>query len=186
MTDSGTFVERVRALAADTPYLVEDTEDGFDVTLDVADAKWFALFYKESLAKVCVFHVKLDHDERRFTMADDVREVSWKAGAESRDGVPAPILSMKGSRMYGRVIAFEKQKVWAWNEHLEHGKVLDYSFTTNEGHSLIRMAAKDTGWNERMPLSMKIAITMGIIGGAGALITLIVLGVALLMGVKFD
>jgi hypothetical protein len=45
------FFEGVRRAAEGTPYVVTETENGFDVTLDIVAAQWFGLFNKAGLKR---------------------------------------------------------------------------------------------------------------------------------------
>ncbi len=173
-----TLHDAVRALAAGSPYAVEPTEKGFDVHVDVADAQWYALFQKQGLRSTVVHHVAVDEEKRSFTVTDDSRTVSWQAGLDGS----RPVLRGSAQRMVGRTIELGARKEWAWDEKLHYGKVLDYTLDTEESRSLIRTAAGGLGYRERLPGVVKGAIVMAVIGGGGAVVTLVVLGVAALMG----
>jgi hypothetical protein len=44
MGTSAGLITSLRAAAAGTPYAVRETPQGFDLTIDVADARWLAVF----------------------------------------------------------------------------------------------------------------------------------------------
>jgi hypothetical protein len=172
---TGTLYDAVRALAERSPYAVEQTDKGFDVQVDVADAHWFALVERQGL-RTTVRHVVAVHEARRtFTITDDVRSLSWQAGGR-------PVLAASASRSYGRTVEFGRQKVWAWDDKLRLGKVLDYTLDTEESRALIRTAAGALGYTERMPLVMKFALGMAVLGGGGGLVAAVVVGVSALAG----
>lgn len=54
------LIDAVRASAEDSPYVIEETEEGFRVQLDVADARWWGPLSKSSLKKTLSHHVRLD------------------------------------------------------------------------------------------------------------------------------
>ena len=170
--------DAVRSLADRSPYAVERTDDGFVVHVDVADAKWYALLRKQGLRTTVRHIVRVRPEQRTFTITDDLRSLDWQAGVDGG----RPVLRASGSRTYGRTIALGRRKVWAWDEKLRYGKVLDYTLDTEESRALIRTAATELGYRERMPLVMKFALAMAVLGGAGAVVTLVVLAVAALTG----
>ncbi|MGW2774774.1 hypothetical protein ACWC4C_20035 [Streptomyces olivaceoviridis] len=55
------------------------------------------------------------------------------------------------------------------------GGTPEHSFSSAEGHRLIRGAARELGWQEVRPTSVKIAMGFGILGGVVALGTLVAL-----------
>ena len=170
--------DAVRSLADRSPYAVDRTDDGFVVHVDVADAKWYALLQKQGLRTTVRHIVRVRPEQRTFTITDDVRSLDWQAGLAGG----RPVLSASASRSYGRTIALGRRKVWAWDEKLRYGKVLDYTLDTEESRALIRTAAKELGYRERMPAVMKFALAMAVLGAGGAVVTLVVLAVAALTG----
>jgi hypothetical protein len=173
--------DAVRSLAHDSPYAVDRTDDGFVVHVDVADAKWLTLLQKQGLRTTVRHIVRVRPERRTFTITDDVRGLDWQAGVSGG----RPVLGASASRTYGRTIALGRGKVWAWDEKLRYGKVLDYTLDTEESRALIRTAAKELGYRERMPPVVRFALAMAVLGGGGAVVTLVVLAVAALMG-KFS
>ena len=103
------FSEEVRRAAEGTPYVVTDTESGFDVTLNIVDAEWYGLFNKAGLKKVYSHHVKLDDGQGTFSITDESRTLEWEAGV--------PRLAASAEFMRGRVKEFGVETVWAFDEH---------------------------------------------------------------------
>jgi len=167
------FFEKVRDAAEGTPYLVTATEDGFDVALDIVDAEWFGLFNKAGLNRMFIHHVKMEADDA-FSITDESRSLEWVAGT--------PRIAASAARSYGRVIEFGSQKVWAFDEHGNFGVQADYRFDSREGHDLIRGVAGQLGLDERRGTAEKIGLVFGIVGGVGALVTVVVIVVMALMG----
>ncbi|MCR6031233.1 hypothetical protein GGQ22_07215 [Nocardioides sp. zg-579] len=163
MTDVEELVAAVRRRAEGTPYVVTETPSGFDVQIDIADASWYALLYKEHLSRTWIYHVKVeDGATKTLSITDDVRTVDWRVGAESRDGQPVPVLGGSLSRQLGRVESQGFQKVYATNEHGEYAKVLDIRFDSAEGRDLIRGPARELGWTEKRGLSERIGLYVGV------------------------
>jgi hypothetical protein len=169
----GAFHQLVDQATQGTPYVVTPTDDGFDVTLDIVDEQWFGLFHREALKRVYTHHVAV-RDDDTYSVTDDSRTVEWQAGI--------PRLSGSVERTRGRVKELSAEKIWAIDEHGTIGKVVDYSFSSETGRGVIRAAADQLGLRERRGLEERIGIAFAVLGGVGALITLVVLGATELLG----
>ena len=173
MTQGEEFLRKIRTSVEGTPYVVEETASGFDLTLDIVDAKWFGLYHKEGLHRVHTHQVEV-LDDGTYSVTDDSRTVEWQAGV--------PTLSASVQRTRGRVWERSSEKVWALGEDLRFGPVVDYSFSSEEGRQLISAVADDLGLKERRGRDEKIGLYFAILGGVGALVTVIVLAALALMG----
>lgn len=179
MSDAQELVAAVRARTEGTPYVVEETGSGFDVRIDIENASWYALLYKQHLSRTWVYHVKLE-GAKTLSITDDVREVDWRAGAESRGGVPTPVLTASTSRDLGRIESKSFQKTWGVDEQGGYGKVVDYQFTSSEGRDLIRGPAEELGWTEKRGTSERIGLyvavgTVALLLVAGLIVAIVAL-----------
>jgi hypothetical protein len=166
------FFRRVQAVTEGTPYVVTETDEGFDVTLDIVDAQWFGLFNKASLEKVYVHHVAVP-EPGTYTVTDDSRTLEWVAGA--------PTLG-SAERVYGRVKEFGVQKVWAFDARGDFGVHADYRFDSEEGRDLLTGVADQLGLEQRRGGAEKTGLVFAIVGGAGALLAIVVVLVMALLG----
>lgn len=161
------FREAVAAAAAGTPYVVEATEQGFDVRLDVADAAWFGLFDKAGLSRVHVHHVVV-RDDGSYSITDDVRAVDWVAGV--------PRTAATAERVRGRVIALGREKVWAFDAQGRFGPQADFRFDSEEGRELVTGVAGQLGLRSRRGTEERI----GLVFAVGTLVALVLLGLGTL------
>jgi hypothetical protein len=145
---------RVQQAAEGTPYVVTETEKGFDVTLDVVDAQWYGLFNKAGLKKLFTHHVSVP-ESGTYSITDDARTVEWVAGTP-RTGATA-------ERQIGRIKEVGFQKIWAFDEHGRFGKVADYSFSSEEGRELITGIADAMGLQQRRGAAEKAGLTVGLL-----------------------
>lgn len=182
MGEADRLLDAVRARTEGTPYVVEPTAQGFDVRIDIENASWYALMYKQHLSRTWIYHVAVDEAAKTLSITDDVRGVDWRAGAESEGGVPTPVLKASLSRELGRIESKSFQKTWAVNERGEYGKVVDFSFDAAEGRNLVREPARELGWDERMGGAQRIGLYVAV--GTIALLVLagIVVGIVALAG----
>ncbi len=172
MTDAQELVAAVRARTDGTPYVVTETGTGFDVQIDVEDASWYALAYKQHLSRTWVYHVKVE-GPRTLSITDDARQVDWRAGAGSQDGVPVPVLSVSTYGAKGRFETKSFQKTFAVNEQGDYDKVVDYHFTSSEGRDLIRGPARELGWSETRGGAERIGLYVGV----GTIVLLVLAGI---------
>ena len=166
------FHRRLQEVTQGTPYVVRETDEGFDVTLDVVDAEWYGLFNKARLSKVYVHHVAVP-EPGVYTVTDDSRTVEWAAGA--------PTLG-RAERQYGRVKEFGVQKVWGFDAQGDFGVQADYRFNSEEGRDLITGVASELGLKQRRGAAEKTGLYVGIVCAIGAAITAVVLVVLALTG----
>jgi len=159
---------RVQEAAAGTPYLVRETDKGFDVTLDVVDAEWYGVFNKAGLKKLYTHHVAVP-ETGVYTITDDARTVEWVAGT--------PRTGATVERQIGRVKEIGFQKIWAFDEHGRFGLQADYRFSSEEGRELVTGIADAMGLQQRRGAAEKAGLAAGVITLAaiavGAVIVLI-------------
>jgi hypothetical protein len=166
------FLQRLRELTEGTPYVVQETDQGFDVTVDIVDAQWFGLFDKAGLQKVYAHHVAVP-EPGVYTVTDESRTVEWSAGAPTFG---------TSERVYGRVKEFGVQKVWAFDAQGRFGVQADYRFNSEEGRDLISGAAQELGFRARRAGVERTGLVVGAIGAVGALAAIIAVVVAALLG----
>ena len=151
------FRDQVARNAEGTPYVVTPTAEGFDVGIDIVDARWFELYRKVGLSRTFVHHVAVDGTT--YTVTDDSRTLEWEAGS--------PRLGATLERFVGRKYELSFQKTVAVSERARVEKVVDYTFSSEEGRRLIKAAAKEQGLKEHMPLNAKIGLWVAILVVAG-------------------
>lgn len=172
MGTSAELITSIRSAAGATPYAVRETPDGFDLTIDVADAQWLAIFKAHGVKKVFTHKVRLRESDHSMTITDVSNTFSWSGGGSS------PRLIAEASTQRGRV--YEKSFRKEYGVDLQTGrlgKVVDYSFDANDGRDLIRDVASAQGWTEKMGATQK----GGIIVAAATLAVLAVAGLVWLV-----
>ncbi len=123
--------------------------------------------------------VELDEDAKRLTITDHSTELGWRVGAAAEQ---EPVASFQFSHARGRIYGRSTRKTFAWDERGRYGAVVDYHLDHSEGRNLVRTAKRELGWTERMPVSAKIGLVAGLIGGVGGLAAGVTLLVAWLTG----
>jgi hypothetical protein len=167
------FFRRMQEVTEGTPYVVRETDTGFDVTLDVVDAQWYGILNKAGLQKVYTHHVSVP-EPGVYSVTDDSRTVEWVAGV--------PRIAGSAERTVGRVKEFGFQKVWAFDEHGSFGVQADYRFNSEEGRQLLTGVADQLGLRQRRGAAERTGLVFAVVGGAGALLAVVVVLVFALTG----
>ncbi|GGO46014.1 hypothetical protein [Streptomyces lasiicapitis] len=140
---------RVRVqAAADTSYRWQWTARGFDLAVDVP---------VPGRRQVHTYRVELRPQERTFTVTDVVDTMGRGPGGGRQ-------------RETGRI----RYRTWSSSPDGTER----HSFSSAEGHRLIRGVAQELGWRETRPATMKAGLAFGAFGGIVALGTLIALAIA--------
>lgn len=165
----------VAARADGTPYRMVPTPEGFDLRIDVVDARWYGLIGAAGLKKVVEHEVVLDEATRTMTLTDDHREVRWDGGVDA-SGAPMPrlVASAQVERTLGRTYEFELNRTWGIDQQGDPGRVVDFTFTSAEGQGMIRAAGAELGWTEKAGTAQRIGL---VVGGAALALALVVGGV---------
>lgn len=169
------FYDRVRRAADGTAFLVERTAEGFDVRTNVVDAQYYTMLFAEGVRQVFTHHVAVDQERGSYTITDDAYDLDWQAGVAADDGIPAPHLRATVSRQLGTIKRFSTRKTWALDDSGTYKKVVDYSFNSEDGRRMIREAGDALGLRQRMGTITKIGLVAAVLGGAGAIVTVVVL-----------
>lgn len=173
----------VTARAQDTPYQVVPTPEGFDLRINVVDAHWYGLISAAGLKKVVEHRVALDESRRRLTMTDVHLDVRWDAALDTSGHAPPRLVaSAQVTRTLGRTYEVSFNRTWAINAQGVPAKVVDFSFSSAEGQSLIREPAVELGWTEHAGIYQRIGLIAGCVGLGLAVLTGGALAVLAAMG----
>lgn len=106
--------------------------------------------------------------------------MAWVAGV--------PRLTASWQNQTGRVVTFDREKIWALSNLGRIEPVVDYQLNSAAGRDLIRLAAGLLGFTERWPLSMKIGIFFALLTIIGFVVggpVLLALGQSVWFGLLF-
>ncbi len=164
---------RVREAAAGTPYVVTREEHGFTVSTDLADAQWWGAFNRAGMRRSISHQVRLRGSDT-YSITDVWREIDWVVG-EPRVAASAGV---RRGRLHHRGL----EKVWALDDTGRISAVADYRFDSAEGRDLVVAAADSLDLVQVRGTEERVARAFAWVGGIGALVTLLVLVVAALLG----
>ncbi|MFF1531130.1 hypothetical protein [Cellulomonas sp. NPDC058312] len=155
---------------AGTPYQMVETPDGFDLRIELADARWYGLLGKAGRKRVVQHRVTLDEPRMKYVVLDDLYDVRWDAVADVQGGrVPRLVASGERRRTTGRVMfeySFEKT-IGVDAETKKPDVVVDYVFDASQGQRMIREPAKALGWSERWNTPAKVGVFFAVLAGVG-------------------
>ena len=176
MTATQELIDEVRGVTAGGPYVVQERPYGFDLTVDVADARWWTLLRRHSLERDFTYEVRLDEADRTLSVTDVAQRLQWDAGLSA--GGP-PSLHAEGRTQQGRVHEFSfHQELGMDADSGRVGAVVDHTFDAREGRELIRTAADAAGWSEKRGRDQSIGLAVAGIAIAavlvGALVALVI------------
>jgi hypothetical protein len=163
---------QVRTAFEGTPYVVTRTPSGFEVTLDVANARWYGLFDKAGLRYSFTHEVEVAGSW--FAITDVEREVRWSAGV--------PRISGSGRIQKGRVIRYASEKTWAFDQDGRFRAVVDYRFDSEEARSVIVHLGKQLGLKYRMSTHARVGLAFALIAIIGLVLGGVVIAVLAAMG----
>jgi hypothetical protein len=84
--------------------------------------------------------------------------------------------------VHGRINEWRRVSVFGMRDDGTVGVVEERKQDTRVLHAAIRGPAAELGWTERQPLTARVGLVVGVIGGVGALVTVVALAVLALMG----
>lgn len=175
--DKTALIQALQADAKDTPYTITATDKGFRLAINIVDAKWYTLLYKNGLKSTFVIDAKLDESKKVAQTTDTLYQLEWAAGADA--ATVAPKLGAQLNVQKGEVISFQGSKQFGVGEDGTVGKTVDYTFSSNEAKSWLRAELEKYGWKRGLGTEAKGAL---IVIGVIALLSAILFPLAFLLG----
>lgn len=174
-TTTETFARTIEEQLKDTPYMLERTATGFNVTLNLADAKWWMLLSRNELKDAFEYQVTTDEATKSYSINDVRRRIAWKAGVGAGDLVPYFDLNYKYQS--GEISGYSREIKIGVTDKAEIKKVVDINFSPAEKKKLINDVAASLGWKSKMSSNKKIGIAVA--AGAGVLVVVILIAMAI-------
>lgn len=169
-------VDEVTRAFAESPYLLTDDQDRVQVIADLADPRFDA---GPGAGRSNVFIAEVVHvGPGRAMLRDGTRSITWVVGA---DGADEARFAGEATWVSGRIWSARTSTTYAAGS--DGVQVTDSSaFSTRELHDPIKAVLNEAGWQVERSREEKIGLIFAVIGGVGALVTLIVLLIGLLLG----
>lgn len=170
--EAAELLARIQAAVEPTPYRLDRSKDGFEITVDVPSQHWQGFLYSRQTDRVFTHRVQVVEHARKLKITDSVTTVTWEMGANG----PIPRLGVSKRLDSGRVIHFSFQKT------IGQESPTDFTFSSEEGRRLITRPAEQLGWRIAWGRNALIGLVAACIGGVGALAALVGVLIAALTG----
>ncbi len=169
--------ELIRERLAGTPYAVELEGSMIRVHADLADAEFLGWASAHKVKVVRGLEVVASRPGVAITR-DFEQDLDLSVGAGRLTG--------RARVQSGRSFSYERRIEWGMGKDGKVGRQVDVRFSSKEIQEPVNAVLKETGWYSSfwtaLPAESKGALIVGAIGGGGALVALVVLGVAAMLG----
>ncbi|GAA1060143.1 hypothetical protein [Agromyces bracchium] len=180
MTTTRTLAESLIAelepRLADTAYAITPTERGFDVALDLADAKWWVPLSRNGLRQTFIHQVAVDESARTYSVNDVSRTIDWKVGADGQTRTPSLRMGMSGQSGY--VAARRRKVVIGLSDRGRVEPVVDIAFDSAVAREHVDAAASELGLSKNLSRDQRIGLGFGIGGLAIAALAILMVVVS--------
>lgn len=164
----------VMAACDGTPYAVTPTEKGFDVALDIVDARWHGVFRQYALRETYIHHVTVDEAHRTFTIMDDAAQLRRTDLGHGRYSFA---VAARATRQRGTVKTWRFRRSFGVTDDPSKplsigsiGETAHFSFSSEESRALITGPAAQLGYAKRMDPVTRTGLVVGLIGASSVLL----------------
>lgn len=169
--------ELIRERLAGTPYTVELEGSMIRVHADLADADFLGWASAHKVKVVRGLEVVATKPGVAITR-DFEQDLELIVGVGRLAG--------RARVQSGRSLSYERRIEWGMGKDGTVGRQVDVDFSSKEIQGPVNAVLKETGWHSSfwtaLPAESKGAMIVGAIGGGGAVVILVVLGVAAILG----
>ncbi len=169
MKTAAQLLEDLTQKSQDTPYVITATDKGFTMSINIVDAKWYTILYKNGLKKAFTIDATLDESKGAVQTTDTLYELDWQGGADA--GTLAPRLGGKISVQKGEVWSYQAGKQYGISQDGKVGETAAYSFSSSEAKKWLDSQLKEAGWHRTLGKEAKGAAIV-----AGLTIAALVIG----------
>lgn len=155
-----------------SPYVITETEKGFDVDINVADMDWLTVFYQNKLSVKSTLIVTIDDEKKEYSVGQRLNRMQWSGGVGA-DGAPsfnASLSSFQGSINMKRI---EIQG----GLHKGGGVFKGYTLDTAEMVSPVVEVFEKNGYTRKMDSMTKVGVWFAV---GGIVIALLAVAIPLL------
>jgi hypothetical protein len=164
MTTAQELTKIVSEAAKDTPYTITPTDDGFELRLNIVDAKWILPLGTGRVDKYFTITAKLDESTHQATLNDTLFQLEWMAGI---DGKLEPHIGAKIDVFQGEVHELQFGVVVGTtdNNNSVAPGVTTYSFSGDKAKKWLQSLLNANGWKKKFSVQTKIGIAAVVFAG---------------------
>jgi hypothetical protein len=161
MTNITELTQKLITNSAGTPYTITATDTGFKMSINIVDAKWYTLLYKNGIKKTFVIDARLNEAKHAAVTTDSMYELDWQAGAGV--GTFVPKLGGKVNMQKGEIWSYKAGKQYGVSESGQVGETASWKFSSVEAKEWLDNQLKENGWHRAMGGTAKGALIFAII-----------------------
>ena len=161
MTTTNELTQKLITNAAGTPYTITATDTGFQMSINIVDAKWYTLLYKNGIKKTFTIDARLDEAKHAAVTTDSLYELEWQAGADA--GTLAPRLGGQIKGQKGEIWSYKAGKQYGVSESGQVGETASWRFSSAEAKEWLDNQLKENGWHRSMGGTAKGALIFAIV-----------------------
>lgn len=137
-------------------------------TQNLADAKWVSVFHVSGLKEVIKLILKFDEQSKVVRHVTERSSVSWQAGL--------PVIGFNVSKSRGQTWGMQMKKGYGIGTDGKFGELYSYKINLNDIAPEIKAVVESQGWQWKRDFSdpsVRISLFFAAIGGAGALLVIL-------------
>jgi len=172
MNTAQQLIQHITESAKDTPYVITQTADGFELSLNIVDARWVMPLGTGNIKKYFTITAKLDETSRVARLNDSLYELEWSAGL---NGQLVPHIGAQVQVQQGTI--YQVHIGGVLGTQTESG-ITTYQFSSSEAKKWLNAILAQDGWKKAMSIQTKIGIIAACFGGLvalGAIILILVM-----------
>lgn len=160
MTSKSQLISNLINAANNTPYAIEETDNGFRMSMNIVDAKWYTLLYKNGIKKTFTIDAKLNEGKQAAATTDTLYALDWQAGADA--GTFVPKIGAKLNVQKGEVWSYQAGKEYGVNNDGKVGETASWHFNSSEAKAWLDGQLKASGWHRTLGATAKGAIIFAV------------------------
>ncbi len=157
------LLRQVRQSIASTPMTLIETETGFELKYDLANAEFFTVLRLNKVSTIYELKVTLDDDKKTAVLLDQITDVQWSAGVDPDTWQPS--FNLRAKQFSGTAWTYSAAAELGLDaKTLKPGIVYAYAFNQGKLKKTVTNIIKDSGYKVVMDGITKGAIVMAGIG----------------------
>jgi hypothetical protein len=166
--------------AVDSPYIIELTPNGFNVKLNIVDAKWMTIIQANGLKKTFSIEVTLDEAKHAVQTNDRMYSLSWNAGL---NGALVPSIQAEVSTFSGSMMEISTDKRVGYVPGAGVGLAVNYTFNSEEARGWLNAVLVEGGWQPAASGIANLTSLKGLSGSKIIALVAVVFALIIMFGV---
>ncbi|MFZ1258616.1 MAG: hypothetical protein WAQ25_04045 [Candidatus Saccharimonas sp.] len=168
------LIAHLKQAAKGTQYMIKETDYGFILTFNIVDEEWYTILYKNGLTRVFEIEARVNEAKKTVTTTDVSKNLEWQIGVDGVKRIPK--LALHGTYSRGETLAgYSREIQWGFSKKdPAFTRVVDYTYRPIAVKKWLNAQLEQCGWKRAWGLEARIGMAFAIIGGVGAIITVVI------------